>query len=336
MIKQSTVFLIALLAYSCSPKVPKIKVIQGNAFGTTYTIQYYSMNEWSAEKGIDSVLNAVNKSVNTYVPNSDISKINQGDSMIVVDDVFREVFEISLDVFNKSNGYFDPTIGVLRNAYGFGDTKAIQYIDSIKLDSLRRFVGFDKVSITSAGTIKKEFPEIYFDFNAVAKGYGIDQLGIYLEQHGVSDYLIELGGELRSKGTNIHKNKSWIVGLESLDSELDQRSFDHIVEISNEGMATSGNYRKFRIDSLTGKKYVHTINPLTGKAEESDVTSATVFAPSCALADAYATTFMAMGYERSLQMLASLNGIDVYLTYIDKDHQPQWFATEGFQKKMLE
>ncbi len=335
MIRQFLI-VIALFLVSCEPEIPKAKVLQGNAFGTTYTIQYYDVHASKLEQGIDSVLLAVNRSVNTYIPTSDISKINRGDSTVIVDGIFREVFEISAAVFKNSNGYFDPTIGVLRNAYGFGDTAPIKYLDSVVLDSLRKYVGFEKVTLSPSGTIQKKFPEIYFDFNAVAKGYGIDQLGIYLEQQGITDYLIELGGELRSKGKNLEKNKSWVVGLESLDSDLEQRSFDRIVEISNEGMATSGNYRKFRIDSMTGKKYVHTINPLNGKAEESNVTSATVFASTCAVADAYATTFMAMGYERSLELLERLQGVEVYLTYLDENHEPQWYATSGFKKKMLE
>ncbi|MAL58563.1 MAG: thiamine biosynthesis protein ApbE [Flavobacteriaceae bacterium] len=336
MIKNLLFIVSIVLLFGCEVTSEKIHIIQGNAFGTTYSIQYYSQKDFDAERGIDSVVYAVNKSVSTYMPNSDISKINQGDATVVVDSIFSDVFLLSEKIHKQSQGYFDPTIGVLRNAYGFGDTKPLQKMDSLTLDSLMQFVGFSKVKLTQEGTIQKQFPEIYFDFNAVAKGYGIDCLGRYLESQGVTHYLIELGGELLSKGQNIEKQKPWVVGIEAVDSELENRSYTHTVVLQNEGMASSGNYRKFRIDSLTGKKYVHTLNPLTGEAEESDVTSATVIAATCAEADAYATAFMAMGLKKSKTLLSELDQVEAYLTYIDAHHQPQVFVTEGFKNRILE
>src|SRR5690606_37007058 len=271
----------------------------------------------------------------TYIPESDISKINRGDSTVVVDSIFREVFEISSEVNQKTNGYFDPTIGVLRNAYGFGDVKPLKNIDSTTLDSLMEFVGFQKVKLNSDGSISKEYPQIYFDFNAVAKGFGIDCIGRYLESKGVENYLIELGGEILAKGENLEKNQEWVVGIEAVNSELEDRSFEATVKLKNVGMASSGNYRKFRIDSITGKKYVHTLNPLTGSAEQSDVTSATVIAPTCGVADAYATSFMALGLEKSKELLNNLPDIEAYLTYNDSINHQQVFITDGFKKVIV-
>lgn len=319
---------------SCGNKTPQKFVIQGEAFGTTYTIQTYSLENIPLEKGVDSVIYQVNKSVSIYLPNSDISKINKGDTTIVVDKIFQDNFHISAEVHKNTNGYFDPTIGVLRNAYGFGDTKPLKKIDSLTLDSLLQFVGYDKVSLSAENKIIKQYPEIYFDFNAVAKGYGIDQIGNFLEAKGINNYLIELGGEILTKGKNLDKNKNWVVGIENVDSQLEDRSYSSTVTLQNEAMAASGNYRKFRIDSLTGKKYVHTLNPITGSAEKSDVTSATVIASTCAVADAYATSFMALGLEKSKEVLKNLNGIDAYLTYNDKNNEEQVFITEGFKKHL--
>lgn len=323
-----------LLFIFCEKKEATHRFLQGEAFGTTYNIQFYSENDIDFKKGLDSVIDAVNHSVSTYIPDSDISKVNKGDSTIVVDSIFREVFEISAEVNKKTNGYFDPTIGVLRNAYGFGDVKPLKEIDSTTLDSLMKYVGFHKVKIRSDGTILKEYPQIYFDFNAVAKGFGIDCLGRYLESKGVTDYLIELGGEILAKGENIQKGQEWVVGIEAVDSELENRSFEATVKLKNVGMASSGNYRKFRIDSLTGKKYVHTLNPLTGSAEMSDVTSSTVIAPTCGVADAYATSFMALGLEKSKELLKSLPNVEAYLTYTDSLNQHRVFVTDGFKKLM--
>jgi len=330
-----TYFLFLFLLFSCGSKEPKSILLQGEAFGTNYNIQFYSEKDIDFKKGLDSVIDAVNHSVSTYIPESDISKINRGDSTVVVDSIFREVFEISSEVNQKTNGYFDPTIGVLRNAYGFGDVKPLKNIDSTTLDSLMEFVGFQKVKLNSDGSISKEYPQIYFDFNAVAKGFGIDCIGRYLESKGVENYLIELGGEILAKGENLEKNQEWVVGIEAVNSELEDRSFEATVKLKNVGMASSGNYRKFRIDSITGKKYVHTLNPLTGSAEQSDVTSATVIAPTCGVADAYATSFMALGLEKSKELLNNLPDIEAYLTYNDSLNHQQVFITDGFKKVIV-
>jgi thiamine biosynthesis lipoprotein len=326
-------FLFLILMVSCKNERPQKSFFQGQAFGTTFSIQVYSINEIDFEKGIDSVLSKVNNSVSTYIPESDISKINSGNTTIIVDDIFIDNFNISAEVYEITGGFFDPTIGVLRNAYGFGDTNSIQEIDSLALDSMMKFVGFNKVKLTSENKIEKVYPEIYIDFNAVAKGYGIDLIGSYLDSKGVGNYLIELGGEILAKGKNVEKNKSWLVGIENVN--LNDKSFSSIIALENIAMATSGNYRKFRIDSLTGKKYVHTLNPITGSAAKSDITSATVLAPTCALADAYATAFMALGLENSKAILKNIDKIDVYFTYNDQNNEEQVFATEGLKNRLL-
>jgi len=324
-----------ILMVSCKNERPQKSFFQGQAFGTTFSIQLYSIHAINFEKGIDSVLSKVNKSVSTYIPESDISKINNGNTAIIVDDIFIDNFNISADVYKITEGFFDPTIGVLRNAYGFGDTNSIQEIDSLALDSMMKFVGFNKVKLTSENKIEKLYPEIYIDFNAVAKGYGIDLIGSYLDSKGVGNYLIELGGEILAKGKNIKKNKSWLVGIENVNLSLNDKSYSSIIALENIAMATSGNYRKFRIDSLTGKRYVHTLNPITGSATKSDITSATVLASTCALADAYATAFMALGLEKSKLILKNIDGIDVYFTYNDQNNEEQVFATEGLKNRLL-
>lgn len=328
------ILFLAIAVASCTSEKETHLVLKGEAFGTTYAVQYYGVEGQEMQKGIDSVIDVVNKSVSTYIPESDISKINAGDSTLVIDDIFREVFDLSEAVYLSSGGYFDPTIGVLRNAYGFGDVQPLVEINAEVLDSLRNFVGFDKVSITSEGTVRKQHPEIYFDFNAVAKGYGIDQIGQFLENNGIENYLIELGGEVKALGSNLNKEQLWTAGIEKITSDVGNRTYEAIVSLENESLAASGNYRKFRIDSATGKKYVHTINPLSGLAEQSDVTSATVIAQDCATADAYATTFMAMGLERSKKLLDTLDNIEAYLTYNDSLNEARVFITPGFQKRM--
>lgn len=333
--KNLFLILFALTLFSCGNNTSSdLKYFEGDAFGTTYHIQLYSDNAEGLKKGIDSIIDIVNHSLSTYIPNSDISRINEGDSTVVVDSLFRQVFLLSAEVNNKTKGYFDPTIGVLRNAYGFGDVKPLKNLDTSVVDSLMRYVGFQKVKLNEDNTITKEYPQIYFDFNAVAKGSGIDFIGNYLESRGVTNYLIELGGEILAKGKNVDKDKYWVVGVETPESELEDREYKAVVALKDVGMASSGNYRKFRIDSLTGQKFVHTLNPLTGSAEMSNVTSATVIAPTCGEADAYATSFMALGLEKSKQVLRDLPNIEAYLTYNDSLNQHQVYITEGFKKMM--
>ncbi|MFT5891152.1 MAG: thiamine biosynthesis lipoprotein [Dokdonia sp.] len=326
------VLLIGLV--SCSQDAPDKITIQGEAFGTTYAVTYFGELEKAPriKKGIDSVVQVVNTSMSTYIPESDISKINKGDSTLVVDAMFTDVFTLSRKLHSLTNGYFDPTVGGLRNAYGFGDAKPLAVIDSVTLDSMMRYVGFNKVALSPKGTIQKEYSEIYFDFNAIAKGYGIDRIAVFLQDENVSDFLIELGGELRAQGKHQLKDTSWMVGVESIDSSVENRQATVALRLEDRSMAGSGNYRKNRIDSLTGKQYVHTINPLTGSAEKSNVLSANVIAPTCAEADAWATAFMAMGLERSKEVLATQKEIDAYLVFSNEQNTIGTYITAGFEK----
>lgn len=318
-----------LLFVACQAPSPDNKQLRGAAFGTTYSIIYNDpVSQEELRVGVDSVIDAFNKSVSTYDPESLISKFNAGDTTIVTDAIFKEVFFMSKDIYEKTKGYFDPTIGSLRNAYGFGEDQGMDSINQQDLDSIMTFVGFDKLQFKEDNTIGKTHPKVYLDFNAIAKGYAVDRLALYLESKGITDYLVEISGELYAKGMNLERNAPWAVGIEGVDSDLEDRSYTHTLALKNAGLASSGNYRKFREDPITGKQYVHTINPITGSAERTDVTSATVIAESCALADAYATAFMALGLEKSKAVLESLDGVEVYLTYLtDKDEEENVYAT---------
>lgn len=329
--------IIGLALVACQTPRKENKIIRGNAFGTTYSVIYHgNVSENVLVEEIDSVIEVFNKSVSTYDPESLISKFNAGDTTIVVDDIFKEVFFMSQEVYKNSNGYFDPTVGALRNAYGFGDVDGLESINQNDLDSIMEMVGFDKLHFNSNNTISKQHPKIYLDFNAIAKGYGVDRVAAVLEEHNLSNYLVEIGGELFAKGINVDKDVPWTVGIEGIQSDLENRSYTHTLKLENAGMAASGNYRKYREDPVTGKQYVHTINPITGSAERTDVTSATVVAQNCALADAYATTFMALGIEKSKALLEKLDKVDAYLTYFDSEGEESSYATPGMKLRMLD
>ncbi len=326
-----------LLLVSCNPEADvNSHEFNGEALGTTYMVRYFSDKDLQFERSLDSILEEINSSMSTYITKSDISRINRGDTSVKVDEHFVKVFNASDKIFKESTGFFDPTVGVLVNAYGFGPGKPLKEIDSVKLDSLRNLVGFDKIRIKEDHTIEKEDPYIYLDFNAIAKGYTIDVIAEYLESKNVDNYLIELGGELRAKGKNLENDAEWVVGIDDPNQEEGTRRLQAKVKLTDAAMATSGNYRKYRIDSITGQKFVHTINPKSGKAERSNLLSASVIAENCMLADGYATAFMALGLERTKTVLDQLDGVEVYIMYSSEDGEMQVFQSPGFKKNLLE
>ncbi len=307
--------------------------LKGEALGTTYNITYLSSEEREYQREIDSVFEVINKSMSTYLPESDISRINKGDTSVVVDAMFREVFELSEDVNQNTWGYFDPTVGILVDAWGFGPGSPME-LDSTKVDSLLEFVGFEKVRLTKAGRIVKAHPQIAFDFNAIAKGYAIDRLGVMLDLKKIEHYLIEVGGEIIAKGTNSLKEKAWVVGVEDPMSG-EERKLKARLELKNMALASSGNYRKFRVDPVSGLKLVHTIDPTTGYTKNSRVLGASVLARTCAEADAYATAFMAMDLEKSKEVLGKNAELDAYIIFLDEKGEQQVYMTEGFSKVLL-
>jgi thiamine biosynthesis lipoprotein len=329
-------FVLFILLTACTGNKPQIiknnKV--GAALGTSYSIIYLADLELDFQTEIDSVFDAVNRSMSTYIPTSDISKINKGDSTLMVDQMFREVFELSKEIHQSTNGFFDPTVGTLVNAWGFGPGEQIE-LDSTKVDSLLSYVGFEKVAMTEGRTIKKKHKEIKFDFNAIAKGYAVDRMAHMLDEKGISDYLIEVGGELVAKGENTLKKKSWLVGIDDPQGE-DRGNPIKLIYLRDKAMATSGNYRKFRIDPDTGEKYVHTVDPQTGYTKNSKTLGATVLAETCARADGFTTAFMAMNLEEAKKILMAQNELDAYIIYLDNNNIAQEFMTEGFKRVIAE
>ncbi|WBL21520.1 FAD:protein FMN transferase [Zunongwangia sp. HRR-M8] len=328
--------IIGLLLIGCEGNEFEEKNYSGSALGTTYHIKIFTGKEdLNVDKGLDSIFQAINKSLSTYWKDSDITLINKGVDSIKVDENFKRVFKGSKKIYEETDGYFDPTVGNLVNAYGFGPDKRLERLQDQTIDSLLKYVGLDKIQLSSEGKIIKQDPEIYLDFNAIAKGYTLDVIAEFFDHLGVKNYLIELGGELVSRGEHITKQKPFVVAIDDPRQEEGERTFQATLELKNKAMATSGNYRKFRIDSITGERFVHTINPLTGKPERSNLLSVSVLAENCMLADGYATAFMALGLEKSKKIVAKLDNIDVYLIYAEND-STKVYTSEGFSKVLLD
>ena len=322
---------VAVLFVSCD-KTTDFFTIQGEAQGSTYSIKYIASEEKVTKNQIDSLLTAFDLSLSTYRPDSKISKINSGDSTVVVDDFFTETFQLSNQIYKETNGLFDPTIGVLVNAYGFGPNKKHQDLAPKQIDSLLQFVGFDKIALKSNKTISKKYKETFIDFNAIAQGYSVDVVVNYLKSKGIENAIVEIGGELFALGKNTIDNKNWVVGIDDPLQKPEERTLIAKVNLENLGMATSGNYRKVMIDKKTGKKFVHIINPKTGLAQKNNVLSATVLSKSSGLSDGYATAFMLMSLEESKAFLQKQPELHVMLLYADANNKMQQFITDNFKK----
>lgn len=326
-----------LSVYGCT-KVsgPEAQVYSGEALGTTYSIKFFHPEELEIEEELDSIFEVINNSMSTYQEDSDISNINSGDTSISVDDNFKKVFLASGKIYKESEGYFDPTVGNLVNAYGFGPESGSEELKTGEIDSLMQYVGFNKLVLTPENKIKKRKEGIYLDFNAIAKGFTVDVIAEMLDQKGVKDFLIEVGGELVAKGINKEKEKPWIIAIDNPLQTEENRTLQATLFLKNRAMATSGNYRKFRVDSVTGQSFVHTINPITGKSEKNNLLSVSVLAENCMLADGYATAFLARGFEKSKEMLKKLENVDVYFVYTNPSGEVNVFTSEGFEKVLTE
>jgi thiamine biosynthesis lipoprotein len=320
-------FLLLLLAIASCQTQDKMQRFQGDALGTSYNVRYFdTAPSERVSDSIDAVFLRMNQSMSTYWPNAIISKVNR-DEPVTTDADFKKVFQTAKDIWQQTDGYFDPTVGALVNAYGFGPAKSLEQIDQATIDSLLKITGFDKVSLLPDGTIKKTHKNSYLDFNAIAKGYAVDALASMLQSLGYTQFLVEVGGELFASGLHPEKEKPWRVAIDHPKQDT-ARTFIATLPLQNQGLASSGNYRKFRMDA-SGKRYVHTVNPKTGETVQSNVLSTSVLAPSTMLADAYATALMAMPYEQGKTLISNLSAIEAMWVLAVND-SVQVVATPGF------
>ena len=307
--KKSYSLLFLFLWIGCSETF-ELQQHKGYALGTSYHFKYAGSPEEfkSIQKGFDSIFFDINRSLSTYLKTSDISKINEGDTTIIVDHHFKKVFAKSEAIWRSTDGYFDPTLGQLVNVYGFGPEKPSITLDSTSLQKILISVGWEKIKLTAKGKIIKH-PSTYLDFNAIAKGYVVDCISNYLHSKGKQSILVEIGGELMAIGRNPISGTSWKVAIND-PLQFNQRRWITTVELSDQGLATSGNYRKQRTDSLTGEKYVHSINPFTGRTVKTNVLSASVLAPDCMTADAWATALMVLPLKKGRELIENNSNLE--------------------------
>ncbi len=304
-------------------KIEETQQGEGGVFGTFYHLTYQSNK--NLQKGIDDTLQQVDMSLSPFNKESIISAINNNTSMDT-DSMFVEVFTLAQKVSSATNGAFDITVAPLVNLWGFG-FKNMDNVSQEKVDSLLPYVGYEKVKLVN-GKVVKQYPETMLDCSAIAKGYGVDAVGKYLEHQGVRNYMVEIGGEVRVRGIN-PKGELWHVGINKPNDDPTNlnNEIEEVLQITQRSMATSGNYRNFY--EKDGKKYAHTIDPRTGYPVQHSILSSTVLAEDCATADAYATSFMVLGLDKAKAVLAKHPELMAFFIYSDEKGEMQEWYTES-------
>ena len=290
-------------------------------FGTIYHITYQCDSDLT--QSIKAELLKVDASLSPFNKESVITAINENKD-VSPDEMFKEVFSLAMDISKETDGAFDITVAPLVNAWGFGFKNGSQPSHH-QVDSLLQLVGYKKVSMAD-GKVKKQDPRIMLDCSAIAKGYGTDRVARLLRNRGVQNYMVEIGGEVVTSGVNPER-LPWKIGVtKPTDDSLNTgHELQTILNLTDKAMATSGNYRNFYYKG--GKKFAHTIDPKTGYPVQHSILSATVIAKSCAVADAYATSFMVMGLDKARQVLERHPELMAYFIYSDeKGDMAVWFS----------
>ncbi len=330
--KKNILFVLVLFLVFTSCQDVKYQKVAGEAQGTTYHIIYNK--DKMIKKEIDSLLNEIDLSVSNYNKDGLLYKINNNEDL-ELDKHFVTVFKKAKEISEVSEGFFDITVGPLVNLYGFGTEEKGQINDKT-VDSLVQYVGYNKIKIVD-NKLVKENEHIILDMNGLAQGYSADYVADFFERKGISNYLIEIGGETICKGHNEFGDE-WRIGIEKPleNTALNDRQIQLIVGFKNKkvALATSGNYRKFFVEDSI--KYTHTINPITGHPTRDSLVSVTIMADDCMTADGYATACLASGYKRAVKIVTENENLEAFLIYFDHKGNYQFYFTPGFKEHVIE
>lgn len=327
-------YLTFLLFFACKSNQTRKSLVTnfGLAQGTSYSIKYISSDGNDYQNQLDSLFTVVDASMSTYLETSLISRLNVGESFLKVDSHFIKVFKASQEIAEQTSGQFDCTVAPLVHSWGFGTDKNIIPPDSLQVLNILQSVGYEKVGLIGDSLIDKPLT-MRLDFNAIAQGYSVDLMAEFLESKGITDYLIEIGGEIRANGLN-QRGQEWLIGIDKPSSQIDKSDrFQVKLRLNNQSLATSGNYRNFY--EKDGRFFSHTISPKTGYPVQHNLLSATVVADNAMTADAFATAFMVMGVKQTQQFIQKRTDLDVFLVYTDENNQwVNWFS-DGLEECLL-
>ena len=300
----------------------------GLIFGTVYKVTYQCDQNLKAE--IEAELKRFDGSLSPFNDTATITRINRNED-IVPDTFFTNVFRRSMEISRETDGAFDLTVAPLANAWGFGFKKGA-FPDSLMIDSLLQITGYEKVKLEN-GKVVKQDPRIMLSCSAVAKGYSVDVIARLLDRKGIKNYMVDIGGEVVVKGKNA-TGDLWRIGINKPydDSLAVKQDIQVVLNLTDLGMATSGNYRNYYYKD--GKKYAHTIDPRTGYPVQHSILSSTVIAEDCMTADALATSFMVMGLEEAEKFCKANPMIDAYFIYSGENGEFKTYYTDGMKRYM--
>lgn len=298
----------------------------GFVFGTVYKITYLCKDDLKPE--IEAELKRFDQSLSPFNDSSVISRVNRNEEL-VTDSFFQTCFNRSMEISRETEGAFDITVAPLANAWGFGFKKGT-FPDSLMIDSLLQFTGYEKVKLENGKVIKQD-PRTMLSCSAVAKGYSVDVVAHLLDRKGIKNYMVDIGGEVVVKGKNA-TGDLWRIGINKPydDSLAVKQDIQTILNLTDVGMATSGNYRNYYYKD--GKKYAHTIDPRTGYPVQHSILSSTVVAKDCMTADALATSFMVMGLEEAEKFCKANPMIDAYFIYSGENGEFKTYYTDGMKR----
>jgi thiamine biosynthesis lipoprotein len=305
-------------------------VVEGLTMGTTYRVVYFDDGaKRNFKYSIDSLLSLVNQSINTYDSTSEISRFNQHEHELTFDlPFFYPLLKKSAQIYQASQGAFDPTVMPLVNAWGFGPEK-FDSSSEPNVDSLKAFVGFDKIEFNET-LIKKSNPRVQLDMGGIGQGYGADVIFNFLRSKGIQHMLVELGGEGLASGRNMERNRPWRIGILDPNSTRENQFFKAYVTLCDKAFTTSGNYFNYKM--INGRKFGHTINPATGYPVQHELLSVSLFADDCTTADGWATAFMVMGLQKTIDQLKKMPTIDALLIYSTAAGKTEIYITPGIKK----
>lgn len=315
------------------PQTPDTYRITGQAQGTTYAITYYADRESVNKVQIDSIFKSLDASLSIYQPGSLISRFNASQKGIEMDSHLAQIVEKSLQVCRETGGLFDMTVYPLVRAWGFGVNAAAALPDSAAIRQLLPCVGSDKLKIDHSKLLKT-IPCVQIDVNGIAQGYSVDVIATFLEMSGIDNYMVEIGGEIRTKGRKLPGNEPMKIGIETPSATgFDAPAIREVISIGNGAVTTSGSYRKFR--ESDGVRLSHIIDPKTGFPVQREIISATVVAPEAITADGFDNALLAAGIDRAFEILSRHPEMQAYLIYRKPDGTVADTASAGFGRYVV-
>ncbi|MFN3839205.1 MAG: FAD:protein FMN transferase [Cyclobacteriaceae bacterium] len=318
--------------YQYRKKLQDPVYIEGKTMGTTYHITYFDAGRRNFKHQVDSILERVNQAINTYLPQSEVTRFNKGTGALKFElPYLRQLLERSQQIVSASSGAFDPTVMPLVNVWGFGPAEPLNP-DNLEIDSIREFVGFEKVGFNTDSVWKTD-ARTQLDFGGIGQGYGADVIAEFLKGKGITHMLVEIGGEGMALGRNRKTGKPWEIGILDPNSTPNNQFFKAYVSLENKSFTTSGGYFNYR--EIDGKKFSHTIDPQSGYPVNNPLLSVSVFSDDATSADGWATALMVMGVDKAMSFLQNHPNFDALLMYSGDDGTVHVFITPGIKDRII-